>query len=50
MLTRKPKIATSHGVEVVPKVAPMMTPTACEKVTSPALTKPITASVVAVDD
>jgi hypothetical protein len=50
MLTRKPKIATSHGVEVVPKVAPMMTPTACEKVTSPALTKPMTASVVAVED
>ena len=50
MLTRKPKIATSHGVEVVPKVAPTMTPTACEKVTKPALTKPITVSVVAVED
>ena len=49
-LTRKPKIATSHGVEVVPKVAPMMTPTACEKVTNPALTKPMTVSVVAVED
>jgi len=34
ILRRKPKNATSHGVEVVPKVAPMMTPTACEKVTS----------------
>ncbi len=49
-LTRKPKIATSHGVEVVPKVAPTMTPTACAKVTSPALTKPITVKVVAVED
>ena len=47
---RKPKIATSHGVEVVPKVAPMMTPTACAKVTNPALTKPMTVSVVAVED
>jgi hypothetical protein len=47
---RKPNIATSHGVEVVPKVAPMMTPTACEKVTNPALTKPMTVSVVAVED
>ena len=36
ILKRKPKIATSHGVEVVPKVAPMMTPTACEKVIKPA--------------
>ena len=47
---RKPKIATSHGVDVVPNVAPTMTPTACEKVTRPALTKPITVSVVAVED
>ena len=47
---RNPKIATSHGVEVVPNVAPMMTPTACEKVTNPALTKPMTVSVVAVED
>ncbi len=50
ILRRKPKIATSQGVEVVPKVAPMITPTACEKVTKPALTKPITVSVVAVED
>ena len=50
MRRRSPKIATSHGVEVVPKVAPMITPTACEKVTNPALTKPITVSVVAVED
>jgi hypothetical protein len=47
---RKPKIATSHGVEAVPKVAPMITPTACAKVTNPALTKPITVNVVAVED
>ena len=45
---RNPNIATSHGVEVVPKVAPTMTPTACEKVTNPALTNPMTVSVVAV--
>ena len=50
MRRRKQKIATSHGVEVVPKVAPTMTPTACEKVTNPALTKPMTVSVVAVED
>ena len=50
MRRRNPKIATNHGVEVVPKVAPMMTPTACEKVTNPALTKPMTVSVVAVED
>ena len=50
MLTRKPKIATIHGVEVVPSVAPMMTPIACEKVTSPALTKPMTVRVAAVED
>jgi hypothetical protein len=50
MRRRKPNIATSHGVEVVPKVAPMMTSTACVKVTNPALTKPITVNVVAVED
>jgi hypothetical protein len=47
---RKPKTATSHGVEVVPKVAPMMTPTACQNVTNPALTKPMMVRVVAVED
>jgi hypothetical protein len=31
IFTRKPKIATNRGGEVVPNVAPMMTPTACEK-------------------
>src|SRR6516164_1661970 len=50
MRRRKPKIATSHGVEVVPKVAPTITPTACWKLTKPALTKPMTVSVVAVED
>jgi len=50
MLTRKPKTATSQGVEVVPRVAPTMTPTAWEKLTKPALTKPMTVSVVAVED
>src|SRR5215468_1221147 len=48
--TRKPKIASSHGVEVVPSVAPMMTPIACENVTSPALTKPMTVRMAAVED
>jgi hypothetical protein len=47
---RNPNIATSHGVEVVPKVAPIITPTDCAKVTNPALTKPMTVSVVAVED
>ena len=50
MLTRKPNSATIHGVEVVPSVAPMMTPIACGKVTSPALTKPMTVRVAAVED
>ena len=50
MLTRKPKIATSHGVEVVPSVAPMMTPIACANVSSPALTKPMTVRIAAVED
>ena len=47
---RNPNIATNHGVEVVPKVAPIITPTACANVTRPALTKPMTVSVVAVED
>src|SRR5262249_22838438 len=48
--TRKPKMASSHGVEVVPSVAPMMTPIASENVTSPALTKPMTVRMAAVED
>ena len=50
ILTRKPKIASSHGVEVVPSLAPIMTPIACEKVTSPALTKPMPVRIAAVED
>src|SRR5262247_1295628 len=50
ILRRKPKTATSHGVEVVPSVAPMVIPIACENVTRPALTKPITVRMVAVED
>jgi hypothetical protein len=44
------KMATSQIVEVVPSVAPMIIPTACEKVTSPALTKPMTVRMAAVED
>jgi hypothetical protein len=50
ILKRKPKMATSQIVEVVPSVAPMIIPTACEKVTSPALTKPMTVRIAAVED
>ena len=50
MRRRRPNTATIHGVEVVPRVAPTMTPTACGKVISPALTKPMTVSVAAVED
>ena len=50
ILKRRPKIATSQIVEVVPSVAPMIIPTACEKVTSPALTKPMTVRMAAVED
>ncbi len=50
ILIRNPKTATSQGVEVVPSVAPMMTPTACENVISPALTNPMTVRIAAVDD
>ena len=37
-------------VEVVPSVAPTIIPTACVKVTNPALTKPITVMMAAVED
>jgi hypothetical protein len=50
ILTRNPKIARIHGVEVVPSVAPIMTPIDCENVTSPALTKPMTVRIAAVED
>ena len=48
--TRKPKNATIHGVEVVPSVAPMITPIDCANVIRPALTKPMTVRMAAVDD
>jgi hypothetical protein len=50
ILNRSPKIATNQIVEVVPSVAPMIIPTACVKVTSPALTKPMTVRMAAVED
>src|SRR5262249_61436077 len=50
ILMRRPKYATIHGVDVVPRVAPIVIPIACEKVTRPALTKPITVRIVAVED
>src|SRR5262249_56074372 len=50
ILKRRPKRATSQIVEVVPSVAPMIIPTACEKVTSPALTKPMTVRIARVED
>ena len=50
ILKRKPKIATNQMVEVVPSVAPTIIPTACVKVTNPALTKPITVIMAAVED
>ena len=50
ILKRSPKIATNQIVEVVPSVAPVIIPTACVKVTSPALTKPMTVRMAAVED
>src|SRR5262245_62836696 len=50
ILMRNPKIATSHGVDVVPRVAPIVSPIACENVTRRALTKPITVGLVGVED
>ena len=49
-LTPKPRNATIQGVVVVPSVAPTMTPIACGRVTSPALTKPMTVRLAAVED
>src|SRR5690606_5503218 len=46
----KPKKATIQPVLVVPILAPIITPMACEKESTPALTKPMVASVVAVED
>jgi hypothetical protein len=50
ILKRRPKRATSQIVEVVPSVAPMIIPVASAKVTSPALTKPMTVRIAAVED
>ena len=49
-LTPKPSNATIQGVVVVPSVAPTMTPIACGRVTNPALTKPMTVRLAAVED
>ena len=47
---RKPKIARSHGVDVVPRVAPIITPIDSVNVIRPALTKPMTVRIAAVED
>jgi hypothetical protein len=49
-LTPKPSNATIQGVVVVPSVAPTITPIAWGRVTSPALTKPMTVRLAAVED
>ena len=46
----KPRIATNHPVIVVPTLAPKIMPRAAEKLISPALTKPMVATVVALED
>ena len=45
-----PKMEMIQAVIVVPMLAPMMTPIACASVRSPALTKPTTITVVALED
>ena len=45
-----PKKATIQPVLVVPMLAPIIIPIACTKLNTPALTNPIVAKVVAVDD
>ena len=50
MLNLRPSRETSHPVLVVPRLAPRMTPTACWKLNSPALTNPMVVRVVALDD
>ena len=45
-----PNTATIQAVTVVPKLAPIITPTDCSKVISPALTKLTIITVVAEDD
>ena len=46
----KPRIEIIQAVTVVPILAPMITPIACERVSSPALTKLTTSTVVALED
>ena len=46
----KPSKDMSHEVTVVPILAPMMTPTACVRLRSPALTKLTIITVVALED
>ena len=46
----KPKRAMIQAVKVVPMLAPIMTLMACLRVRRPALTKPTTMTVVALDD
>ena len=46
----KPRIEMIQAVTVVQILAPMMTPIACESVSSPALTKLTTSTVVALED
>src|SRR5262245_865079 len=50
ILNRRPKSATSQIVEVVPSVAPTIIPVASANVTRPALTKPMTVRMAAVED
>jgi hypothetical protein len=50
MSALKPTRDTIHAVTVVPILAPMMTPIACVSVSSPALTKLTTITVVALED
>ena len=50
MLSFKPMIATSQPVMVVPMLDPYTMPSARRMVRSPALTKPIVATVTALDD
>ena len=50
MLTRKPISATSQPVIVVPTFAPKSTQSDWLKVSRPALTKPMAATVTALDD
>src|SRR5215831_18716731 len=48
--TRTPKSAMSQAVPVVPTFAPNTSPKPCERVSNPALTRPMVVIVVALDD